>query len=102
MILGLTNLQLKCVCNILKKYLADTNVSVAIFGSRAEGKHRPNSDLDLLISEPMPISSATIEKLKEAFEESDLPFSVDLVREENIPTAVKSNLSQSRVIKIYP
>ena len=52
---------------------------VWIFGSRAQGTHRPYSDLDLWIEcDPQP-SDLQKQSLADAFEESDIPFKVDLV-----------------------
>ena len=53
--------------------------TVAVFGSRASGRARPFSDLDLLVCDPPRLSWAQRADLREAFEASALPFSVDLV-----------------------
>lgn len=50
---------------------------VALFGSRATGRHRRNSDIDLVVYGP--VTPATIGRLRGDFEESDLPVSVDVV-----------------------
>lgn len=52
---------------------------VAIFGSRATGRARPFSDLDLLLIEPPRLTWAQRADLRDAFEASTLPFSVDVV-----------------------
>ena len=52
---------------------------VAVFGSRATGRARPFSDLDLLLLEPPRLSWAQCAALADAFEASDLPFRVDIV-----------------------
>ncbi len=62
----------KIILDILQKY---PYVFYA-YGSRTTGLHRPHSDLDLCFKEPIPL--ATLAQLKEEFEESDLPFAVDL------------------------
>lgn len=51
------------------------------FGSRVEGTAGRNSDLDLaLVSEEgIDLDWRVIEELKDAFSESDLPFSVDVI-----------------------
>lgn len=51
---------------------------VWVFGSRVTGTARPFSDLDLGIEEES-LSLAKRAELVEAFEESDLPFRVDVV-----------------------
>ena len=52
---------------------------VAVFGSRATGHARPFSDLDLLFIAPPRLTWAQRADLRDAFEASALPFSVDLV-----------------------
>ena len=48
---------------------------VAVFGSRATGRQRPNSDLDLVLYGD--IDEAVCARLWTLFQESSLPFSVD-------------------------
>jgi len=52
---------------------------VSVFGSRATGRARPFSDLDLLLHEPAGLSLAQRAALRDAFEASTLPFRVDMV-----------------------
>ncbi len=49
------------------------------FGSRVTGKAKQFSDLDLAIITQQPLSLSEYAILKEAFDESDLPFKVDIV-----------------------
>ncbi len=67
----------KIVGDILACHLPGREVQ--LFGSRATGTSKPHSDLDLVImgEELLPVS--TIRKLRDAFDDSDLPFQVDLV-----------------------
>lgn len=51
---------------------------VFVFGSRAAGRARPLSDLDLLIDAGRPLTLDETAALAEAFSESDLPYKVDL------------------------
>ena len=50
-----------------------------VFGSRAGGRARPYSDLDLTIDAGRPLSLDETARLAEAFSDSDLPYKVDLV-----------------------
>jgi predicted nucleotidyltransferase len=59
--------------DILKKFA----IKPFVFGSRAKHTAKPLSDLDLCIKENF--DKSTIRKLQDAFEESDLPFKVDVV-----------------------
>lgn len=51
--------------------------AVKVFGSRATGCARPASDLDLVVFPPA--SRSELRDLKFAFEESDLPITVDVL-----------------------
>jgi uncharacterized protein len=66
----------------LVRQLIDATVPgarVSIFGSRATGQARPFSDLDLLFIDPPRLSWVQRAALRDAFEASALPFTVDLV-----------------------
>ncbi len=52
---------------------------VWVFGSRAKGTARESSDLDLAILGPHPLPFRTLTRLRRTFEDSYLPFTVDLV-----------------------
>lgn len=54
-------------------------IEVRVFGSRFTGKAKRYSDLDLAVVAPAALDSDRLRLLKEAFEESDLPFRVDVV-----------------------
>jgi predicted nucleotidyltransferase len=78
----MTNLTLKhenILLTILREYFHHLPLSVFVFGSRAGASPRTDSDLDLLIDSAEEIPLSTIAKLKEALEDSDLPFRVDIV-----------------------
>ncbi|MBK8554778.1 MAG: nucleotidyltransferase domain-containing protein [Lewinellaceae bacterium] len=52
--------------------------TVFIFGSRAKGNFRTGSDIDLAIMHP-PVGNNTLLRLRNAFEDSSLPYNVDIV-----------------------
>ena len=67
---------------VLVRQLIDAvlpGAQVAVFGSRATGRARPFSDLDLLFVEPPRLTWAQRADLRDAFEASALPFGVDVV-----------------------
>ncbi|NEW87965.1 nucleotidyltransferase domain-containing protein [Rhodopseudomonas sp. WA056] len=65
------------VHDILATQIPDRDV--VVFGSRARGNAKPHSDLDLAVLGDDPLGLHKMAELKEAFEESDLPFKVDVV-----------------------
>lgn len=74
--LELTPAQRTLVCRIVDAHLERRRVRV--FGSRAHGTAKPFSDLDLLVLGPA-LDASLRGTLEEAFDESDLPFRVDIV-----------------------
>lgn len=50
-----------------------------VFGSRATGRARPASDLDLAIDAQRPLTLDECAVLNDAFDQSDLPYTVDVV-----------------------
>ena len=52
---------------------------VRVFGSRVTGTAKKHSDIDLAIVSKSPLESSVLSQLKIDFEESDLPFRVDLL-----------------------
>ena len=68
---------LNTVLEILDAHVPDCEVWV--FGSRAAGRAKEFSDLDLAIVGEEPLSATTLADLKDSFTESDLPFKVDIV-----------------------
>lgn len=70
--------QLTEIKAILARYLPQ-GVSVGVFGSRARGNPKPWSDLDLVLEGPEPLPFSLLGALTEAFDESALPWKVDVV-----------------------
>ena len=62
---------------ILGRHVPDCEVRA--FGSRVSGPAKSYSDLDLAVVAPGKLNPDTLRHLKEAFEESDLPFRVDVL-----------------------
>ena len=65
--------------DIISKHLDMTDYHVFLFGSRAEGTGRKFSDVDIGIEGKKPVPSSKMVQIKDEFEESDLPFTVDVV-----------------------
>jgi uncharacterized protein len=68
---------LETIKRILAKYAGDCEVRV--FGSRVNGTAREYSDIDLAIVGKSKITLRAKMLLREAFEESDLPFRVEVL-----------------------
>jgi uncharacterized protein len=73
---GLTERSIQTISEIFEKY--PVIEEVVVFGSRAMGNYKLGSDLDLAIMN-IGVDDKTIMRLKNDFEDSSLPISVDLV-----------------------
>lgn len=65
------------VIEILRRHVP--NAEVLVFGSRATGKAKKFSDLDLCINAAKPLGLDLSSALAEDFAQSDLPWKVDVV-----------------------
>lgn len=64
--------------SIVRKILAPYPYPFYVFGSRAKNKARLLSDLDLCVKKKTPVPLHILGEIEAAFEESDLPFKVDV------------------------
>ena len=93
---ALTEAQARTVCAIIDRVLPGAEVWV--FGSRATGRARPFSDLDLLLTQPRSLSWLQRADLRDAFEASDLPFKVDVVEADGLSGGVRDRVNAERVL----
>jgi uncharacterized protein len=111
--IALTDQQTAEVCSILRSVLVQapleaplktpirTTIKAWVFGSRATGRARPYSDLDILISSPTPLDWRARADLQDAFEASNLPFRVDVVEEARLaPTLAPRVLAERQYLPI--
>ncbi len=73
----ISDVQLNIILDILNRHVP--NMKVWAFGSRVNGRVKRYSDLDLVVIGTEKMSINSFGELKEAFQESDLPFRVDLL-----------------------
>ncbi len=73
---GLTDRDINTIHSIFSKYPEVQEVH--IFGSRAKGIQKPGSDIDLAIMNPG-VNEMIVTKLLSDFEESSLPYKIDLI-----------------------
>ncbi len=83
----ITRHDLEVVRNILECFVQDAKIIV--FGSRIHGTAKPWSDLDLAIKAKSPLDWKLLADIKEAFQESELPFRVDIVDWNDITPAFR-------------
>ncbi len=93
--IDLTISQRKLVVNLLHRFLPNTEAWA--FGSRVQWTSNPHSDLDLVVFANTEQHNQ-VDLLREAFEESDLPFRVDLLVWDRLSVDFKDVVRESYFI----
>ena len=92
--------QRKTILTLLERHLPGTEAWV--YGSRAKWTSRPQSDLDLVVF-AAPQQRRGVGNLREAFEESDLPFRVDLFVWDEVPETFRDQIeAEHAVLAVAP
>ena len=92
--------QRKTILVLLERHLPGTTAWV--YGSRAKWTSRPQSDLDLVVF-ATPEQRRGVGNLREAFEESDLPFRVDLFVWDEVPETFRDQIeAEHAVLAVAP
>ena len=95
--IDITDSHKEIIVKLVEKYLPNTTIWV--YGSRVKNRSRPQSDLDM-IAFAIPEQKNQVFNLKEAFDESDLPFRVDLFVWDEIPKQFKNNITKEHLILV--
>ncbi len=95
--IDITNDQRKTTLALLEKYLPNTTAWV--YGSRVKWTSRPQSDLDLVVFSA-PEQNRKVSDLREAFEESNLPFRVDLFVWDEVPEQFRKQIEADHVVLV--
>ena len=93
--LDVTAAERRTVLALLERHLPNTTVWA--YGSRVKWTSRPASDLDL-VAFARPEQGARVAELREAFEESDLPFSVDLFVWDEMPEGFRKHVEAEYLV----
>lgn len=85
---------------LVRRLLADVvpDLEVWVFGSRVAGSSKPSSDLDLALVSESPVEVAKRAALSVAFEESDLPFRVDVVELQQLPPSMRESVLRAHEV----
>ncbi|OGR38339.1 MAG: hypothetical protein A2051_12930 [Desulfovibrionales bacterium GWA2_65_9] len=90
--------QLGIVLDILSRLAPGREVWA--FGSRARMTAKPYSDLDLAVLGPAPLTLSELAALAEAFQESDLPFKVDVLDFASTAEGFRRVIEAERVVLV--
>ena len=88
------------VQEILNRCLLSSDITIWVFGSRARGTAKQYSDLDIALehNRKEKIPSSLISELVNEFEESNLPYKVDILDMNNISDNFKQIIEEDKVI----
>ena len=89
--------QRNTVLALLERHLPNT--AAWIYGSRAKWTANPRSDLDLVVFATLE-QHGLVSALREAFEESNLPFRVDLFVWDDVPESFRRQIEAERVVLV--
>jgi len=95
-LLNLDDAQKQEVIRFCKFFIPDA--AVYIFGSRAKGTATPRSDLDIALESTNEIPYGKLMQLKDALNNSDLPFHIDVVNWQTIPPSFRAMNEKERIL----
>ena len=97
MMFGLQDRHIDFIKKVLKENIPNPKAEFYIFGSRAKGKYREYSDVDIAINSP----NFTLDdklKIQSVFENSTFPYEVDIVDLNNINEDFKNLIKNDLIL----
>lgn len=95
--IDITPEQRELIVSLLSRHLPNTNAWA--YGSRARWTSRPESDLDMVVF-ARPHQARGVSDLREAFDESTLPFRVDLFVWDEVPESFREEIERKHVVLV--
>ena len=97
---GLETRHIEFILSTLRQYIPEKDVKFYIFGSRAKGTFKEYSDIDIAVDlNGKSIPESVLAKILSAFEDSTLPYEVDVVDLNAIDESFK-NIIKDSLIKL--
>jgi len=91
--------QLALVRRLLAEHVPECEVRA--FGSRVKGTAKPYSDLDLVVTGTVKLERSRLNRLEEAFEESTLPFRVEVMDWWTLSVAFREAIA-GEAVQVWP
>ena len=95
--IDITAEQRETVLALLQRHLPNT--AAWVYGSRAKWTSRPQSDLDMVVF-ATPEQNSRVSDLREAFEESNLPFRVNLFVWDEVPEQFREQIEAEHAVLV--
>lgn len=96
---GLTEKEFNFLLDTVILPIKKFGAKVYLFGSRANGKFKKFSDIDILYvaekNNPIPLS--TITQINIAIEDSSFPFKIDLVSSNELAQSYAENIAREKI-----
>ena len=83
---------------IVLKVLGQQAVRIFLCGSRARGRAAPGSDIDIAILPLAPLPAGILGDLREALEESTIPYEVDIIDLSTVNEAFRSKVLREGIV----
>jgi predicted nucleotidyltransferase len=93
--IDLTGSQLNIILALLSQHVPDR--AVRAFGSRVRHTSLPQSDLDLVVIGREKLALEDLGNLRDSFEDSPLPFTVDLLDWHRLTDAIRQGILKTSV-----
>jgi predicted nucleotidyltransferase len=91
--------ELEVVQTILSRFVPEAEIIV--FGSRIHGTAKPWSDLDLAIRAESALDWKLLAEIRETFQESELPFRVDVLDWNDITESFRKAIEKSGYKRLF-
>lgn len=92
------NRYLQRIYEFILLYMQDEPVQVFLFGSWAKGMERHSSDVDIAIQYLKNYNPGKIVSLREALEESTIPYQVDVVDMQNAAEPILEEIKKDGIL----
>ena len=87
---------------IIRSHLASPAFRIFLFGSRAAGTARRQSDIDIGIEGPSPVPFEIMTSIAEELEDPPSLYSIDVVDFRRVPERFRQVASQRRTLNVRP
>lgn len=96
---GLTDSEFQFLTDTVIEPLKQVYAKVYLFGSRANGKYKKFSDIDILYipESSQPISSSLISKIVTTLEDSQFAYKVDLVSSKELAASYRPSVDTDKI-----